>query len=234
MKYIKYIITILILLIPTLYFGIINNVAAMGIIIIPSAFAAILLNINELFERLSIIKLKDIEFQFKNTIEKANATIEQLLNMQYALTEISTETVYRAKFYGGMSIERQLALFENLYKIAEENSAKKIIDEPLKTAYQRLLSESFECIPHHISNSNDKKILSEALEKIYCFKGGTDIVRNGTYIPTPQAIKNFANSNFQSDASRTEVISGITEYEKVLNKYQDKYGTLELKNEILD
>ena len=232
MKHKKYIITILILFIPAMFFGAINNTVAMGIILVPSVFATVLLNMNELFDKLSIIKLKDIEFKFKNTIEKANATIDQLLKIQYTLTEISTETVYRAKLWGGMPVKIQLALFDRLYKIAKENGAKETIDIPLKTAYQRLLSESFAKIPENISHPKDKQMLSEIIRKIYYFKGDTDIIKDGQYIPSPQAIRDFVASNFQCDASQSEVILGINEYEITLNTYQDRYGMLELRNKI--
>lgn len=144
-----------------------KNSIAMGIILIPCIIAVLLINMQYLKENLTSIKAKDLEIQFKNAINEAYATIEQLKDMQCILTEVSTETIYRGKFWGGMSIENQISIFNKLYENASANKNKKAINEPLKIAYQRLLGEAFGRITEGINDNIIKKQLSDKLESIY-------------------------------------------------------------------
>lgn len=97
---VKKIITLIIILTPSIYFGIQGKIAEMGIILIASLFSAIFLNFEELKNYVSVIKTKDMEIKFKDVIEKAYATIDQLNKTQYTLITVATEILYWHKFWG--------------------------------------------------------------------------------------------------------------------------------------
>ena len=158
-KMFKIVFSIVLLIIPPLYFGVNDKTIQMGLIIIPSMLSVILINLDELKKSIVSIKTKDMEIKFKDAIDKAYATIEQLKDTQYRLTRAVTEILYRQKFLGGGGVENTYKVIDDLYQAALQIKAQKIIDGPLKIAYQRLLSESFGDLTLVIEDDKDRKKL---------------------------------------------------------------------------
>ena len=85
-KLFKMVISIALLIVPPFYFGINGKTIQMGLLIIPTMMCVVLINLDDLKKSIVSIKTKDIEIKFKNAIDKAYATIEQLNKIQNVLT----------------------------------------------------------------------------------------------------------------------------------------------------
>lgn len=160
---VKKIITLIIILTPSIYFGIQGKIAEMGIILIASLFSVIFLNFEELKNYVSVIKTKDMEIKFKDVIEKAYATIDQLNKTQYTLITVATEILYRHKFWGGCSVKTSLDMVNEMYKNATSTGATDIVNKPIKLSYERLISQSFGHISRNIQNQDDRKKIDDII-----------------------------------------------------------------------
>lgn len=224
----KFILSLLFLFGPCLYFGVLGKTTEMGIVLVPSVLSAVLLNFDHLKKYVSVIKMKDIELKFKDMIEEANATIEQLNNSQYTLTKVATEILYRHKFYGGVPVGVSVELVDDLYETAKNTNAISIINGPIKLAYQRLLSEAFGKISYGINDSEDKKKISSITETIYVFKGNSNMIRKCDSIPSPAALRKKVEEIELLEESRQAVLNSIFQFEKLCIQYQEKYEKLNL------
>lgn len=222
----KKIISVALILIPTICFGIWNKTVEMGIVFVASLFCAILLNLEELENSVYFIRTKNLEIRFKDAIEKANATIHQLNNTQYTLTKVATEILYRSKFWGGCSVKTQLEMIDELYETASSTRADRIVREPIKLAYERILSEAFGKLTNNVDDKDDKKTIDEILKKIYVFKGNTNIVTDCNSIPSGTALKGLISALGIKSDSKIRIGENIDLYESVLNKYMKIYGII--------
>lgn len=220
------ILSIIILFVPCLTFGALGKVTEMGIVLVPSVLSVILLNFDNLKNYVSVIKMRDIELKFKDMIKDADVTIEQLNNSQYTLTKIATELLYRHKFYGGVPVCVSVELIDDLYQTAKNTNAVNIINGPLKLAYERLLSEAFGKISYDINDSEDKSKVFSITEKIYVFKGNSNIIRKCETIPSPTALRERVEELEISDESRKVALNNILQFEKLCIEYQEKYEKL--------
>lgn len=231
-KLFKIVISIALLIVPPFYFGINGKPIQMGLIIIPSMMCVVLINLDDLKKSIVSIKTKDIEIKFKNAIDKAYATIEQLNKIQYVLTKVATEILYRQKFWGGAGVENTYKIIDDLYQAALQIKAKKIIDEPLKIAYQRLLSESFEHLTYSINDNDDRKKAKDIFNMVYIFRGNTNIIHDGKYIPSKNAINNFIYKLNLKEESLKDMTEAINLYGNILMNYQQIYGNINVVDEI--
>lgn len=230
----KKIITLIIILIPSIYFGIQGKIAEMGIILIASLFSAFFLNFEELKNYVSVIKTKDMEIKFKDVIEKAYATIDQLNKTQYTLITVATEILYWHKFWGGCNVKTSLNMVNEMYKSASSTGATDIINKPIKLAYERLLSQSFDHISQNIENQDDRKSIDDVLEKIYNFKGGTNIISDCKNIPSVTALEKMIETRQIEKSSKETALNNINTYKTVLNTYENIYGKIATTEEIND
>lgn len=231
-KLFKMVISIALLIVPPFYFGINGKTIQMGLLIIPTMMCVVLINLDDLKKSIVSIKTKDIEIKFQNAIDKAYATIEQLNKIQYVLTKVATEILYRQKFWGGAGVENTYKIIDDLYQAALQIKAQKIIDEPLKVAYQRLLSESFAHLTSGIKDDNDRKRTKDIFNMIYVFKGGTNIMYDGKYIPSKNAINNFIYKLNLKEESLKDMMGAIKLYGNVLMNYQQIHGNINVVDEI--
>ena len=225
-KFFKIFISVLILFLPEFYFGINNQTFQMVCVLVPSILSVVLINLEDLKKSIVSIKAKDIEIKFKEVIEEAYATISQLNKIQYTLTKVATETVYRSKFWGGCSAQSTLQIVDELYETAKSTNANVIINGPLKIAYERLVSEAFGHLTTGVNDKDDAKQIDEIIKQIYVFKGNTNIIEDCKNIPNANALKNMINSLSIESKSKEEVFENVTFYETVLKKYQSIYGTV--------
>ena len=225
---IKIILSLLFLFAPCLYFGVLGKTTEMGLILVPSVLSVILLNFEHLKKYVSVIRTKDVELKFKDMIEEANATIEQLNNAQYTLTKVATEILYRHKFWGGVPVGISVELIDDLYQMAKNTNATNIINGPLKLAYERLLSEAFGKISYSIDDSEDKKKILSITETIYVFKGNSNMIRKCDCIPSPAALRKKVEEIELLEESRQAVLNSIFQFEKLCIQYQEKYEKLNL------
>jgi hypothetical protein len=231
-KYVKLFLSIVVALAVPTFFGARGQSVEMGVIIIPSLLCAILINVDELKKSIVSIKAKDMEIKFKDAIDKAYATIEQLKDIQYRLTKVTTEILYRQKFWGGGGVENTYNIIEDLYQAALRIKAQEIIDEPLKVAYQRLISESFGHLADKIKDQEDKKKAEDAFDRIYDFKGNTNIIYDGKFVPTKNAINQFIIKLNLKKESLEDMSEAINLYGKILLNYQQIYGNIDVVDEI--
>lgn len=219
----KKIISIVILLAPAMYFGMNKQGVEMGIILVASLFSVIFMNFDEIKTYISVIKMRDMEIKFKDIIDEANTTIEQLNKTQYSLVKVATEILYRHKFWGGCNTKTSLELVDELYKNATSTNANEIIAGPIKLAYERLLSEAFGRISYGIVDKGDKEKIDEFINNIYEFKGGTNIFDVCDTIPEVNYIMREINSIDMSEESKLRVMENVHLYDTILKKYQGIY-----------
>ena len=231
---VKKIITLIIILTPSIYFGIQGKIAEMGIILIASLFSAIFLNFEELKNYVSVIKTKDMEIKFKDVIEKAYATIDQLNKTQYTLITVATEILYWHKFWGGCNVKTSLNMVNEMYKNATSTGATDIVNKPIKLAYERLISQSFGHISRNIQNQDDRKKIDDILDKIYVFKGGTNMVFDCKNIPSVTALVKMIETIQIEKSSKETALNNINTYKTVLNTYENIYGKIVTIEEIND
>lgn len=226
MNMLKKLLTIIIIFVPCMYFGINHQVGEMGIVLTASLICSVFLNLNELKNSVSVIKSKNMEIKFKDMMNKAYVTMEHLNKTQYSLTKVATETLYRSKFWGGCCFETTLDIINGLYKDALKNESKNIINGPIKLAYERLISEAFKNISNGIVNNNDNKTISEILNNIYVFKADSNIVSDTRKAPSVIYIKNKLLSLQIDKETKDTITKNLLEYENLINIYQNIYGKI--------
>lgn len=225
-RFVKILITLLVLFVPCVYFGVLGKSTEMGLILIPSIIGVVFLNFEDLKKYVSVIKMKDIELEFKDIVDEANATIEQLNSTQYTLTKVATELLYRHKFWGGSSVKVSLELVNELYNTAKSTKAEDIIHGPIKLAYERLLSEAFDHLSSNIDNDEDRKKIESITEPIYVFKGNTNMIKDCKSIPNGDALKKKFEELDMLDESKKVLFDNIFQFERLCNTYIERYGKL--------
>lgn len=231
-RVVKFLITLLLLFVPCVYFGTLGKSTEMGLILIPSIIGVVFWNFEDLKKYVSVIKMKDIELEFKDIVEEANATIEQLNSTQYTLVKTATELLYRNKFWGGSSVKTSLELVNELYNTAKSTNAEDVIHGPIKLAYERLLSEAFDHLSSNIDNDEDRKKIDSITEPIYVFKGNTNMIKDCKSIPSGNALKKKFEELELLEKSKDVLFDNILQFEMLCNIYIEKYGELKLVDTI--
>lgn len=128
MKNFKMIISILFILVPAFYFGLIGKPAEMGVALAAGALAAAFINL----EKLEKFKGAGIEFELKKAVEEAYATIEVVKAVAEPLFISAIKTMSEGRTLGGISKRDQHDLVNKMEKVTTEslnsNDVKNAID----------------------------------------------------------------------------------------------------------
>lgn len=109
--------SICLIMIPTLYFGFVDNTAAMLVSLTAGLISAVFINL----DKFDSFKAGDgkLEAQLKKSIEEASATIDQLNSVAIPLIKANLTTLSYAGSFENMPVEVKEELFYELKKIKE-------------------------------------------------------------------------------------------------------------------
>ena len=225
-KVFKIFLSVLILFLPAFYFGINNQTFQMGCVLVPSIISIVLINLEELKKSIVSIKTRDIEIEFKDAIEEAYATIEQLNKTKQELTGIAVELIRGHNKYGGCGIKSEYAMINSLYELNKENS--DTVNTSIKSGYKQLIRHSYILISSSISKTEDRKKVEELLKESHFYKNQTMDFTLSEQIPSKIAItKEIENLDIDT-ASIDNTSSSVSLYDEIICKYQSIYNELSI------
>jgi hypothetical protein len=220
----RVIISLLIMIAPSVYFSLKGQTTQMGYFIIVSAICILIINFDVLSKKLESIRLKDFDIKFNKAIDEAYATIEQLNKTKYELTGITVEIIRGHNKYGGCGIQSEYQMIESLYELNKEDA--NTVNTVIKTGFKQLIRHAYIRINTGISNSEDRKKIDDVLGKCPI---DVDVSFS---IPSKKAIvKEIENLNIDKESK--EILStSISLYDKIVCKYQSIYNDLSFVDNI--
>jgi hypothetical protein len=138
-KKLKIIVTLTLILGPSLYFGILSKPAEMGIALAAGALAAAFINI----EKLQKFKGAGIEFELKEAVKEAQATIETLKSFTEPLFVSSIRFMSDGLTWDGIPINVQHDIVRKIEKVANDNKASDDVREAIEGFYNRKTYDYF-------------------------------------------------------------------------------------------
>ena len=222
--FLRVIISLLLMVVPSFYFGIKGQEAQMGYSILVSGICVLIINFDILSKKLESIKLKDFDVRFNKAIDDAYATIEQLNKTKHELTGITVEIIKGYKKYGGCGTKKEFDMINSLYELNKE--CDDTVNVFIKSGYKQLIRKSFGKIVSAISNAEDKKKVDEILSNSSLIKVRTVDVDLAFSIPSKKAICNTIENLNIDKKSMEEVTPAISLYDEIVCKYQSIYNDL--------
>ncbi|OKP91855.1 hypothetical protein A3844_01705 [Paenibacillus helianthi] len=132
MKFWKPFFTVMIILVPSLYFGYEGKAAEMGIALAAGALAAAFLNL----DKLQSFKGAGIEIELKKAVEEAYATIESLKNVAEPLFLTAITNLTYGKRLSGIPQEQERHLITSMEEVIKTtNLVNPDLDNAIKEFY---------------------------------------------------------------------------------------------------
>lgn len=151
------IISLLLILVPTLYFGLVGRAAEMGVALAAGALSAAFLN----FDKFQSFKGAGIEFELKKAVEEAYATMEHVKAISEPLFISSIKMMTEGHTFDGIPEADQHRIVSMIGKVTENNLASDEVKSAVEGFYKFNLRYKYRDIIEY--NSKDYSEISKRL-----------------------------------------------------------------------
>ncbi|MGG3278809.1 hypothetical protein [Paenibacillus solani] len=134
------IISLLLILGPTLYFGIVGKAAEMGVALAAGTLSAAFLHL----DKLQKFKGAGIEIELKEAVKEAQATLETLKDYTDPVYISSIKIMSEGLTWEGISEDTQHDIVRKIEKIVNNNGASEDVSEAIKEFYNFNLTQLFD------------------------------------------------------------------------------------------
>lgn len=135
----KTVLSLVLILVPPLYFGCKGSEAEMGVALAAGALAAAFLNI----DKLQRFKGAGIEFELRKAVEEAQATLENLKEFTDPLYISSIKIMSEGHSYGGVPQDIQHDIVLKIKRIADNNGISEDVAKAINDFYHYYLNKLY-------------------------------------------------------------------------------------------
>lgn len=207
-KKFQLIISILLIMVPPLFFGYFDKTAAMTIALFAGFASAIMINIDK-FEYFKAGQLEARIREADKIIEDAHATIDQLKDVAEPLLNTNLSSLIYDGYFDGMNIDDKLKVFKELYE-AESNL------ELNSDTTNKLIEKAKKAIAHHLFIDIGRVINKDPLSAESVFFTTYSIEADKAFA-TIEEIEDLLSKN---PKFRTEKVDmSFEKFKKFMNRY---------------
>lgn len=177
----KLVLSVIIIMFPVLFFGFRDQAGIMSIVLIASVICVALINIDS-FKSFKVGKVFEATMrEAKETIEEANATIDQLKAVTAPLLKANLSFLLYEGVFDGMPADEQASTFLELLKIKESLGIHDM-DEHFSQTAKGVSSHYFIALFRDLEERND-----EFREKYYKYT----TIHHAPETPSVKELENF-------------------------------------------
>lgn len=207
-EYIKGSISVLLIMIPTIVFGLLEMPTQMAISLFAGFASTVILNIDK-FESFTAWKLKAKVREATEIIDQANATVDQLKAVAEPLLNTNLVSLAYDGYFDGMDVDDKLKVFQKLYEVENKLDLNSGLTK-------ELLKKTKKAIAYELFTDIGRAINRDGLSTETVFFSKYSIETEQAFA-TVEQIENYFSRN--PELRNEKVNKAFGEFKKFVNNY---------------